>query len=267
MEDLVSVIMGIYNIPTKDILSKSINSILNQSYKNIEFIIIDDCSTNNTYDWANEITKNDNRVILMKNERNLGLAKTLNICLKVARGKYIARMDGDDFCDLSRIEKQVRFLKSNPNYKLVNSSMILFDENGEWGKRNVQQNITVKSFLFTNPIHHPTIFTYKECYDQVNGYCEKWYATRNEDYDLFMRMYANKVTIYGIQECLYYYREDENCYSKRKYIYRICEAIVKIKGFYKLKLYPIGLIYIFKPLIVGLIPQQLLRKIRGQSHE
>ena len=77
-----------------------------------------------------------------------------------------------------------------------------------------------------------------------------------------MRMFSKGIKMYVIQENLYYYREDENCYSKRKYRYRICEFVVRLKGFYRLKLYPKALFYVIKPLIVGLIPQKVLKKMR-----
>lgn len=258
----VSIIMGVYNIPSSDILEKSINSILNQTYKNIEFIIIDDGSTNDTFEWAKNFTSNDKRVILYRNKENQGLTKTLNIALKHATGDYIARMDGDDFCELNRIEKQVKFLEDNKEYSLVASNIKLFDEKGVWGERKNNEVINKKDFLFTSPIPHPTILTYKWCFDKVNGYKEIWYTNRNEDYDIFMRMFSKGIKMYVIQENLYYYREDENCYSKRKYRYRICEFVVRLKGFYRLKLYPKALFYVIKPLIVGLIPQQVLKKMR-----
>ena len=110
MNEKVSVIMGIYNIASKEMLEKSIQSILNQTYKNIEFIIIDDGSSNETYEWAQEITINDSRVKLYRNKKNMGLTKTLNLCLEYATGKYIARMDGDDYCELDRIETQLKYL-------------------------------------------------------------------------------------------------------------------------------------------------------------
>lgn len=258
----VSIIMGIYNIPSCDILKKSINSILSQTYKNIEFIIIDDGSTNDTFKWAKKFTSHDKRVILYRNKENQGLTKTLNIALKLATGDYIARMDGDDFCDLNRIEKQVKFLEDNKEYSLVASNMKLFDENGVWGERKNNEVINKKDFLFTSPIPHPTILTYKWCFDKVNGYKEIWYTNRNEDYDIFMRMFANNIRMYVIQEDLYFYREDKKCYNKRKYRYRICEFMVRLKGFYQLKLYPKAIPYVIKPLIVGLIPQKTLKKMR-----
>lgn len=262
---LISVIMGVYNIPNKDILKSSIESILKQTYKKIEFIIIDDGSTNDTYSWAKELTKNDKRVILKQNEENIGLTKTLNKCLALATGEYVARMDGDDTCSINRLEKQINFLKKNEKYNLVSCNMNNFDENGIWGERKNNEIIKKEDFLFTSPIPHPTILTYRWCYDIVNGYKEKWYTDRNEDYDLFMRMFSNGIKMYTLQEKLYNYREDKNCYSKRKYKYRICELIVRAKGFKKLKLYPKAIPYVIKPLVVGLIPQNILKKVRTKK--
>lgn len=263
MNEKVSIIMGIYNIQTKKILEKAINSILNQTYRNIEFIIVDDGSNNDTYKWAKDITKNDYRVKLIKNEKNIGLTKTLNVALKHSTGKYIARMDGDDYCDLNRIKKQVDFLKKNTEFSLVASNMYLFDKNGIWGERINNEIVCKNDFLFTSPIPHPTILTYKWCYDKVDGYKEKWYTNRNEDYDIFMRMFANDIHMYIMNDKMYYYREDEICYSKRKYRYRFNEFVVRLKGFYLLNLYPKGIIYVVKPLIVGLIPQKILKKLRS----
>ncbi len=267
--DLVSVIMGIYNIPSKEVLEMSINSILKQTYKNFEFIIIDDGSTNDTFLWAKALTKNDSRVILKKNEKNMGLVKTLNKALKLSKGKYIARMDGDDYCSLDRLEKQIMFLNNNKEYGLVGCNMNKFDENGIWGERISSEIVKKDDFLFTSPISHATILTYKECYDIVNGYREAWETTRNEDYDIFMRMFSKGIKMYTIQEKLYFFREDNDCYNRRKYRYRLCECIVRLKGFYILGLYPKAILYVIKPLVVGFIPKKLLKKIhkRGLNNE
>ena len=261
MNEKVSVIMGIYNIASKEMLEKSIQSILNQTYKNIEFIIIDDGSSNETYEWAQEITINDSRVKLYRNKKNMGLTKTLNLCLEYATGKYIARMDGDDYCELDRIETQLKYLFEK-KCDLVASNVYCFDQNGIW--RNLIHNeiLSANDFLFTSPVVHPTILCYKWCYDKVGGYKEVWYTDRNEDYDLFMRMCAEGIKMYTIQKNLYYYREDEQCFSRRKYKYRICEFFVRLIDFKLLKLYPKCIPYVFKPLFVGLIPKKILRKMR-----
>ena len=121
---LISIIMGVYNIPDKEQLELSIDSILNQTYRNFEFIIIDDGSTNETYEWLKELTIKDQRVILIKNEKNIGLQKTLNKGIKLSKGEYIARMDGDDYCSLDRFEKQIIFLNIMTTiyklYKILN---------------------------------------------------------------------------------------------------------------------------------------------------
>lgn len=261
---LISVIMGVYNIPDKEQLKLSIDSILNQTYKKIEFIIVDDGSTNDTYKWLKELTKDDKRVVLSKNKQNMGLQKTLNKGIKMSKGEFIARMDGDDYCSLDRFEKQIKFLKEHPEYQLVSTNSHCFDENGIWGERIFDEVLTKNSFLFSSPIQHGSILTYRSSFDKAGLYSEEAYAERNEDYDLFMRMFSCGIKMYTIQEKMYYYRVDDVCYSKRKYKYRITEAKVRAKGYKALGLYPKGLIYIIKPLIVGLLPQKIIRKIHSK---
>jgi predicted glycosyltransferase involved in capsule biosynthesis len=174
-------------------------------------------------------------------------------------------MDGDDYCSYDRFEKQINFLKNHKEYQLVSSNANCFDENGIWGERIFDEIITKNSFLFTSPIQHGSILTYRWCYEKVGGYSEKSFAKRNEDYELFMRMFASGIKMYTIQEKLYYYRVDDVCYSKRKYKYRVNEVKVRARGFKLLKLYPKGFIYVVKPLIVGLIPKSLLHKIHKKN--
>ena len=124
----------------------------------------------------------------------------------------------------------------------------------------------LQDFLFNSPIVHPGVMAKKEVFLLVNGYSYKKNRIRVEDYDMFMKMFAKGVRMYNIQEKLLNYRDDrENTKRRKKYKYRINEFIVRITGFKKLKLYPIGIIYAFKPLIVGLIPVSIIRKIRGDK--
>ena len=116
----VSVIMGIYNCgPT---LQEAIDSILAQTYSNWELILCDDGSGDNTYAIADEYRrKYPDRIVLLRNESNTGLNHTLNRCLEVATGDYVARMDGDDISLPDRFEKQVMFLDAHPEYTIVKS--------------------------------------------------------------------------------------------------------------------------------------------------
>ena len=146
----VSVIMGVYNLANRDILEKAIFSILNQTFKDFEFIICDDGSTDNTFEIVKDICKNDNRVVFLQNEVNKGLAYVLNKCLDNAKGEYIARMDADDECYLDRFEKQVKFLDENLDYGVVTSNAEVFDENGVWRKLIHNEEIQKEDFLFNN---------------------------------------------------------------------------------------------------------------------
>ena len=258
----VSVIMGIYNTLKKEFLEESINSILNQTFTDFEFIICDDGSTNECFLWAEELCKNDKRCKLIKNEQNMGLSYTLNRCLENASGEYIARMDDDDIAEKTRLEKQVSFLDNNNEYGVVASNANLFDDKGIYGELVYPEIIKKESFLFGNPIVHPSVLVRKNAYDMVGGYRDLRITNRVEDYDLFMRMFAINIKIYVIQEKILNYRQDSYSFQKRKFKYRINECIIRATGFYRLKLYPKAMIFVVKPIIVGMIPKNILMKIK-----
>ena len=255
----VSVIMGVYNITDKSVLEKSINSILNQTFKDFEFIICDDGSKDNTLELVKRICNNDERVIFLKNEKNMGLAYVLNKCLKYSKGEYIARMDSDDESALNRFEKQVEFLDLHPDYGVVTSNANVFDDISTWGELKYNKEIRKEDFLMNNPIIHGAVMVRKSVYNMAEGYRDIPMTYRVEDYDLFMRIFSKGIKIYTIQEKLFNYREDKKTRKRRKYKYRINEAKVRYYGFKLLGLYPKGIIFVIKPLIVGLLPQGLKR--------
>lgn len=262
----VSVIMGIYNSRSKEVLEKSLKSILNQTYSNFELIICNDGSTNDCMKWAKEICDEDKRVKFIENDKNYGLAYTLNHCLKEADGEYIARMDDDDCSHIDRFEKQINFLQNNKEYSLVGSVMNLFDDNGIWGKRNYKEYVKKEDFLYRVAVAHPTIFARREAYDIVGGYRDIKHTYRVEDYDCFMRMFARGVKMYNFQEPLLDYREDAFGAKKKKYKYRLNEIYVRYNGFKELKLINIkNFIYIIKPLIAGLIPQRTIKYFQKEK--
>lgn len=264
----VSVIMGIYKMMNKESIVKlAIDSILNQTYKDFEFIICDDGSNDGTYEMVQNLIKNDKRVILIRNKENKGLAYSLNHCLSIAKGKYIARMDADDISMSNRFEKQVKFLDEHLEYAVVGCNMLYINENGIWGNRVLAEKPTKKSFLFTSPFAHPTVIMRKEILDLLNGYKVEKITRRLEDYDLFMRLYANGYKGYNMQEFLYQFREDNDAFKRRAYKYRWDEIQVRYRGFKALDLMPSGFLYVIKPLIIGLIPQVILAKLRKMRKE
>lgn len=258
----ISVIMGMYNTPSKEMLFISLKSILNQTFKDFELIICDDGSSNDCIKWAKEICVGDKRVKFIKNDCNRGLAYTLNHCLEVANGEYIARMDDDDESHLDRFEKQVEFLDEHNEYGLVGSNMNLFDEErGIWGLRKYPEIVKKEDFLYRVAVPHPTIMARRSAYDVVNGYRDLPETLRVEDYDCFMRMFARGVKMYNFQEPLFNYREDSRCAKKKKYKYRFNEMWVRKNGFKELGINKLKSVpYIVKPLIAGLIPQKIIKQ-------
>ena len=135
MKELVSVLMCVYNTPVL-FLREALDSILNQTYGDIEIIIIDDCSDiEEVNEYLREASASDTRIRLIHNSVNLGLTYSLNIGLKECRGKYIARMDSDDISVGDRIERQAKYLDNNPEVSLVGSNVLLFGD----GKANTDE--------------------------------------------------------------------------------------------------------------------------------
>lgn len=126
---LVSVVMPVYN-PGKYLID-AIESILNQTFSDFEFIIVDDASTDNSWKIIKSYAKKDNRIIPIKNKINLGVSLTSNIAISQSKGKYIARMDSDDISTLDRLQKQVDFLKNNSNTVLVGGQCTIINESNQ----------------------------------------------------------------------------------------------------------------------------------------
>lgn len=216
MNEKISVIMGVFNCAKT--LPEAIDSIIAQTYTNWELIICDDCSTDDTYNVAEEYkNKYPDKIILIRNEVNSRLAFSLNHCLKYATGKYVARMDGDDISLPDRFVKQIKFLKENPDINLVGTAMQRFDEMGKHDivfKLEKPDKYTLKDKI---PFHHATIMTYKYVYDRVGGYTVAERTKRAQDYDLWFKFYYHEFKGVNLQEALYLVREDKNAIRRRTF--------------------------------------------------
>lgn len=267
MNPKVSIVMGVHNLSCNSI--KAIESIINQSYKNWEFIICNDGSTDNTSEQLKLFSKLDKRIIILENKVNKGLAYSLNKCIKKSKGKYIARMDDDDFSKENRIEEEVKFLDNNPQYAFVSSEYLI--NNGKeiiMKKRKMKEKPDKYDFLWNSPFLHPATMFRKSALLKVDCYRVAKETIRAEDYDLYMRLYAKNLIGYNLQDNLYVYFLDSNSMTKRKYKYRVYESIVRAKGYLLMDI-PIfkSIPFILKPLLVGLIPKKLLLKIQEEKNE
>ena len=265
----ISVVMGVYNTCDKESLEKSINSVLNQTFCDFEFIICDDCSDK---DYIKKILRDmserDGRIKITANEKNMGLAASLNRCIELSdkNSKYIFRHDDDDFSEPDRFRKQYDFLENNPDISIVGSNIALYGANGKWGNRKFPEKPAKKDFLFSVPFQHGAIAFKKADLVKSGCYLSVKETRRTEDYELLMRMYSLGYAGYNIQEELYNFREDINSHKRRKYRYKIDEAKIRYRGFKKLKILGRGLPYIIKPLIVGLIPYRLLNFMKDKYY-
>ena len=252
----ISVIMGIYNC--EDTLGDAVRSILDQTVKEWELIMCDDGSGDSTYETALSISKEyPEKITLLKNQENKGLNYTLNRCLEFVRGKYIARMDGDDLCSPDRFEKELEAFEKHPEMSIVSTVMEHFDENGTWGISAHPQYVTKNDFLYGTPFCHAPCMVKKEAMERVGGYSESKWLLRVEDYHLWVKMYAAGYRGMNIQEPLYQMRDDRNALQRRKFKYRLNEAYVKLVAVKELGLPVWNCLYALRPIVVGLLPNQL----------
>jgi glycosyltransferase involved in cell wall biosynthesis len=201
--NLISVLMPVYNV--ERYVKKAIDSIVEQTYRNIELIIVDDCSIDGTYNIARNMALQDNRIKLFRNKENMKISKTLNFALLQAKGNFIARMDGDDISDNRRLEMYYNFLQENKHIHLVGCNLISIDEEGDTiGKTKYfhDQNMIKKTLKYVSPVSHVWM-SYKYVYDALNGYRE---LSGAEDYDFLLRMTAMGYIYTNIDEYLYYVR-------------------------------------------------------------
>ena len=199
----ISVIMPTYNTELS-FLKASVDSILSQTFRDFEFIIIDDCSTNETQDYLKSLS--DERVKIIRNNENFGVSKSLNIGLEMARGKYIARMDADDISLPSRLEKQFVYMENHPNVVLCGTGRRLFGARNEVKFTRIRDMETyrVKSFFYYPGPQHPTwIIRSRTLFDNNILYDEDFaYA---QDYNFLIRI--SKIgDIRSLNEVLLLYR-------------------------------------------------------------
>jgi glycosyltransferase involved in cell wall biosynthesis len=183
----VSVVMPAYN--AEKYIAAAIESVLSQTFKDFELLVVDDGSTDRTQPIIDQYRRADERVVLLKNDQNLRLAKTLNRGIEAARGKYVARMDADDISLPERLEKQIDFLEKNSEVSIVGGTMEVVDEAG--GKRGERrywesdEEIRKRIFLFS-PFCHPAIMIRKAVLEKSGLYDPDYNPA--EDYEFYLRV-------------------------------------------------------------------------------
>ena len=198
--------MSVYN--SRDYLKEAIESILNQTFKEFEFIIIDDGSTDDSVEIIRQYASNDPRIILIENELNIGLAGSLNKGIKRATGKYIARQDADDISVLERLRLQLEFAHAHTDIDVIGSNCFVIDINSDVvyeekslsTAQDFHKNLLNRSAIFA----HGCAFIKREKLIESGLYDERFYYV--QDGELWLRLLSNNAKIHVLEETLYYYR-------------------------------------------------------------
>lgn len=260
MEKRISVLMGIYNCAGT--LPDAIDCILAQTVTDWELILCDDGSQDDTYAVAEGYRRRyPDKIVLLKNEKNMGLNYTLNHCLSHAKGELIARMDGDDLCAPTRFEKELAALEQHPDMAVVSTAMSFFDETGTWGRNHPVPFPQKENFLGGTPFCHAPCMARRAAICQVGGYTDDPKFLRVEDFDLWVKLYAAGFKGMNLDEPLYQMRDDRNAFSRRKFRYRINEARVICKAVRLLNLPIRNYVRALRPIAVGLLPMGLYKRL------
>lgn len=203
--------MSVYN-EKEEWLREAIESILNQTFKQFEFIIIVDNPKNKlVIDILQEYKKIDNRINVCINKENMGLVKSLNKAIGLCNNEFIARMDADDYSYPERFEKQIYFLKKNTYIDLCATGVVIMNEEGEelykakiYGKTPKKAE---KSIVYRNIFPHGSWMMRKTVVEKLGGYNN---IEQAEDYDFLFRMLKNKIKIVVLPEYLFKYRLRDN---------------------------------------------------------
>lgn len=214
----VTIAIPIYN--AESYLSFAIQSVVNQTYKNWELLLMEDGSTDSSVEIARQYAEKDERIRVVEDGVNRGLIYRLNESIKMANGKYYARMDADDIMTVDRIEKELLYLQEHPEVDVVGSSIMTIDN---------KSNIIGSGYNFGKVASfiHPTVMGKTEWF-RANPYAE--WALRAEDTELWLRT-CSKSCFHAIGEPLLFYREFGVPTFKKYYLTQ--KTIVKIAGRYK----------------------------------
>ena len=209
---VISVLLPVYNC--SEYINESVQSILKQTFSDFEILIIDDCSTDGTYEILQTFT--DPRIKLFSKSINSGYTNSLNMAIKIAKGEYIARMDGDDICLPERFEKQIDFLKKNNDYILCGSWFRIFGKGNVRIVKNPGTDEEIKLALLDYcSIAHPTVMIRKSVFQKNNIYYDIEMEPA-EDFDLWVRL-SQFGKFANLPEVYLNYREHEKQISNTEF--------------------------------------------------
>ena len=235
----ISVIMPVYN--AEKFLLQAIDSILQQSFADFEFLICDDCSSDNSPAILQQAAAADARIKIFRNKKNSGVTCSLNRLLQEASAPLIARMDADDIAMPKRLELQFEFMQNHPATAVAGGDLEIIDENNNilgmrYYSRSWQE--IKKQMMCRSPLAHPSVIMRKSVIDQLGGYLEQ---PGCEDYYLWLRIAENGYELANLPETLLRYRLSANQIKQRNMkksllsTIRLQKKYIFKRGFFSIK--------------------------------
>jgi len=254
----VSVLISVFN--NEKTLERCLESIFSQSYRDFEVVCVDDGSSDESPEiisrWDEKI--GPDRFFLIKNKKNLGLTKSLNLAIEKARGKYMARIDADDFWEKEKLEKQITFLESHPEVGILGCNFANVYKNGKKKYFTTDEtDATIRKNIFKkNPFSHSCVVARLDLMRKVGGYDD---AVRyGQDYELWLRC-LSFTKLHNLQEFLCTRIIGTGDSLKKQKQQMLQNMKTKLKYIRKHKYSLLNYIYLVEPLIIYLMPEAIKR--------
>ena len=255
MNTPITVLMSVYNdLPY---LQGAIESILNQTFTNFEFLIFDDASTDGSNEVLQEYARQDSRIKLITNHLNRGLGFNLAEGVQIARSPWIARMDADDIALTNRLELQLNYVQAHPDISILGGCAIDIDSQDRFiSERKVPTNHQqIRKLIWTNPFIHGTVLLNKASILKVGSYSRQ--LSKRQDYDLWFRCAKAGLKFANLSQPLIKYRFTDNTLQRNNWKVALVHVRIGWRGCWQIKASPIAYLAITKQLVIVLLPPPL----------
>ena len=251
----VTVLMSVYNdLPY---LQDAVESILNQTFTNFEFLIFDDASTDGSSVILQQYASQDSRIKLIANEANRGLGFNLAQGVAIAQSPWIARMDADDIALPNRLELQLNYVQANPDISILGGCAIDIDREGQFisDRKVPTTHQQIRKLIWTNPFIHGTVLLNTASIQKVGSYSRK--LPKRQDYDLWFRCAKAGLKLANLSQPLIKYRFTDNTLQRNNWKVALIHVRIGWRGCWQVKASPIAYIAITKQLVIVLLPPPL----------
>lgn len=251
----ITVLMSVYNdLPH---LQDAIESILNQTFTDFEFLIFDDASTDGSSEILQQYASQDSRIKLITNKTNRGLGYNLNRGVQIAQSPWIARMDGDDIALPNRLEAQFNYIQTHPDVSIVGGWAIDINSEGQFvSERKVPAtHQQIEKLIWTNPFIHGTVLFNKAAIGKVGSYSSK--LAKRQDYNLWFRCAKAGLKFANLPQPLIKYRFTDNTLQRNNWKVALVHVRIGWRGCWLVKASPIAYLGVTKQLVIVLLPPPL----------